>query len=386
MFKKIPGGAALFASRIGPCGLCWTSRGVDRLVVPARDEEAAAAELVRHAPNRPLLKRPPAPVRQVIGRMRRHLAGKPDPLTDVPVDLAGVSDFARRVYRTLRKVPPGKVVTYGQLAWRVGRPGGARAVGRAMATNPLPLLVPCHRVLAAGPRPGTFAWGGFSAPDGTVTKARMLFAEGFVLDGEVEAGLEHLRRIDPVVRRIIPRAGPYLPRILERDDPYQELVSTILYQQLAVKAAATIAGRVRALTPGPGYPDPRQMLRLGDRKLKGAGVSRQKLSYLRDLAAHVASGRLALGRLSRLSDEDVITELTQVRGLGRWSAQMFLMFQLGRLDVLPIDDLGLRNAAGKAYGLPAAPTPAELTEMGEKWRPYRSLGCWYMWASLDAKP
>ena len=174
------GGILLFDTAIGYCGLAWTARGIDRLQLPEADAGATLDRLRDGRPDRQACTRPPASMRRAAERIAGHLAGRPDPLRDVPVDLSRAPAFARRVYLALRQVDPGKVVTYGELARRAGSPGAARAVGRAMAANPLPLLVPCHRVVAANG-----GLGGFSASGGPALKARLLSIEG------VSTGLRH---------------------------------------------------------------------------------------------------------------------------------------------------------------------------------------------------
>jgi len=397
-FRRQVPGAVVFSTSIGECGLTWNPRGIDRVVLPGSGAASAATILAREAPQRRLWRRPPGPAGEVVRRLRAHLEGHLDDLHDVPVDLDGRSDFAREVYAALRSVLPGDTVTYGELARRSGRPRAARAVGRIMGANPVPLIVPCHRCVSGGPvgggkvggrktkggRPGRAARiGGFSSEGGPALKARLLFGEGVVLVPEHAAGLEHLRRTDPVLRRIIRRIGPYLPGLLLAEPPCELLVRSIIHQQLSVKAGRTIASRVRALTPGPLFPDPDQLLGVDDATLRAAGLSRQKIRYVRDLAAHVADGRLQPQRLSRLPEKEVIAQLTAVLGLGVWSAQMYLIFHLGRLDVLAVDDIGLRNAVQHAYGLATAPAAQALTVRAQPWRPYRSMASFYLWRFLD---
>ncbi len=164
---------------------------------------------------------------------------------------------------------------------------------------------------------------------------------------------------------------------------FEALAESICYQQLAGRAAATIWGRVVALVDGPFVPE--AVLALDTAALRGAGLSNAKMLSILDLAAKVADGTVRLDRIGRRSDEDVIAELTVVRGIGRWTAQMFLMFNLGRLDVWPVGDLGVRAGYAKAYGLPTMPTPTELSELGERFRPYRSLAAWYCWRAVETK-
>jgi len=371
-------GLHVFDTAIGPVGLAWSRRGIDRLQLPETDREATLARLAALAPGRTPSRPVPQAVRAVARRLAAHLAGRPDDLLDVQLDLGDSGPFARRVYGLLRRVPPGGTVTYAQLARRAGRPDAARAVGRAMATNPLPILIPCHRVLKTGG-----GLGGFSGHGGSRLKARILFAEGVVAHAGDGAAIAWLRGRDPVLRRLIDRVGPISLRDFPAGDPYDALVEAIVYQQLAGKAAAAIAARLRALAPGPGYPRPDELLALPERALRGAGLSGQKLSYLRDLARRVGDGSLDLRKLPKLPDEEVVSRLTRVHGIGRWSAEMFLIFHLRRPDVLPVGDFGFRTGVRRAYGLGELPSPKELTAMAERWRPHRSLATCYLWRAAD---
>jgi DNA-3-methyladenine glycosylase II len=202
------------------------------------------------------------------------------------------------------------------------------------------------------------------------------------------AALRHLRRNDPVLARLIKQVGPLRIRVSRRR--FQALARAIIFQQLAGSAATAIYLRFVALFPGRSFPTPAQVLALPDEQMRKVGLSRQKALYLRDLATHVANKLINFHRFAAFSDDEVIAELIQVKGIGRWTAEMFLMFNLGRPDVLPLDDLGLRSAARQAYGLPALPTKRELEQLGERWRPYRTAASWYLWQStrivLPAEP
>ncbi len=184
----------------------------------------------------------------------------------------------------------------------------------------------------------------------------------------VDEALAHLRAADPVLGALIDRVGPYEARI-RYDDPYHSLLRTILFQQLAGPAASAIQRRLFALygndeTP----PTPQQLLATADEDLRSAGVSRQKIGYMRDLALHVTEGLLDFDELAHLNDDEVVRRITAVKGLGEWSAHMYLMFHMGRPDVLPVGDLGVRNGMRLVYGLDAPPTPGEAREIR------RSLG------------
>jgi len=179
--------------------------------------------------------------------------------------------------------------------------------------------------------------------------------------------------------QIIRQVGPVRIRVNRRR--FQALARAIIFQQLAGSAAHAIYLRFVALFPGRSFPTPAQVLAMADDDLRRAGLSRQKALYLRDLAAHVANKSLNFHRFAAMSDDEVIADLTRVRGIGRWTAEMFLMFNLGRPDVLPLDDLGLRAATRQAYRLPALPSKRELEQIGEPWRPYRTVASWYLWQS-----
>jgi DNA-3-methyladenine glycosylase II len=194
----------------------------------------------------------------------------------------------------------------------------------------------------------------------------------------------HLARRDPVLRDLIRVHGACGLADAQHADPFRALVSAIISQQLSTKAAATIKARLDALAGGPLTPKRLEAIR--DEALRGVGLSRQKIAYIRDLCARVSGGAVALHDLDRMSDDEVIGALTSVKGIGRWTAEMFLMFRLHRPDVLPVGDLGIVKAVQKAYRLRKVPTPERLTKLGEQWRPYRSVACWYLWASLDNKP
>jgi DNA-3-methyladenine glycosylase II len=203
------------------------------------------------------------------------------------------------------------------------------------------------------------------------------------------AAIRHLKKVDPVMARIIVAIGPFEIRVSPRR--FQALARAIMFQQLAGSAATAIYGRVVALFPGRSFPTPAQLLATSDEDLRKAGLSRQKIAYLRDLAQHVTNKSLNFHRFSRMSDDEIIADLTRVKGIGRWTAEMFLMFNLGRPDVLALDDLGLRSAARQLYGLQNLPSRRELQELGERWRPFRTVAAWYLWQSTriivpDAAP
>jgi DNA-3-methyladenine glycosylase II len=193
-----------------------------------------------------------------------------------------------------------------------------------------------------------------------------------------------LARRDPILRELMRRHGPCGLAASQHTDPFVALLRAIISQQLSAKAASTIAGRVHGLLGG--RPTPAAVSTLSDLQLREAGLSGQKVRYLRDLCVRIDNGTLSLNALDRMSDDQVIEALTRVKGIGRWTAEMFLMFRLQRPDVLPVGDLGIVKAVQRAYGFRSVPSPARLLRLGESWRPYRSVACWYLWASLNNSP
>jgi DNA-3-methyladenine glycosylase II len=200
--------------------------------------------------------------------------------------------------------------------------------------------------------------------------------------GATRRALRHLRRTDLVLGKLIAQIGPCGYQMRTDGAHFDHLVRAIVYQQLAGKAAATIYGRVQALYGGR-PPTPAELAGTTAARLRRAGLSRQKLGYLKDLARRVASGRLALDALDSLPDEAVIEALTAIRGVGVWTAQMFLMFRLGRLDVLPVLDLGIQKGMRRTYALRRMPKPAQMERIAAGWSPYRSVACWYLWRAAE---
>jgi DNA-3-methyladenine glycosylase II len=203
---------------------------------------------------------------------------------------------------------------------------------------------------------------------------------------EYERARRLLMRRDPVLAVAIKQIGPCRLADRQRPDHLTALIGSIVSQQLSTKAAATIFARFAALFPA-GEPLSADLIaRQPDTALRGVGLSGQKVGYLRDLCARITDGRLDLGALDALPDDIVIERLTSVKGFGTWTAQMFLMFRLHRPDVLPVGDLGIVNAVQRLYRLRKRPNAARLTRLGEAWKPYRSVACWYLWQTLRNEP
>lgn len=194
----------------------------------------------------------------------------------------------------------------------------------------------------------------------------------------------HLGKSCALMRALIARVGPCTMEIESARSPFQALVSAVAHQQLHGKAAATILGRFRQLFPGGRFPGPKALASVTDEQLRGVGFSRAKTAALRDIAEKTLSGVVPGSKaIASLSDEEIVARLTQVRGVGRWTVEMLLIFTLGRPDVWPVDDFGVRTGWRLAYGLDAMPSPKELQDLGEKFRPHRSVAAWYFWRATD---
>ena len=202
---------------------------------------------------------------------------------------------------------------------------------------------------------------------------------------QLEAATQHIAAHDQRLAALIVHYGAC--RIVPHTNYYQELVDAIISQQLSVKAAGSIERKFQALFGGK-FPPPEEILAKDTEALRSAGLSRAKAAYIQDLAQRIVGGKLLIGRLAALSNDEIVRELVAVKGIGEWTAHMFLIFSLGRLDVLPVGDLGIRNGVQKLYELAAAPGPAEIKDIASvnHWHPYESVASWYIWQSLDNAP
>jgi DNA-3-methyladenine glycosylase II len=195
----------------------------------------------------------------------------------------------------------------------------------------------------------------------------------------MKAAILHLKGSDPILSEIIDRVGAYA--IQFRDPDFETLVRSIVYQQLSGKVASVIFARLVAALKGKVSPE--GILKLRPSRMRALGLSGQKTAYIRDLARHARGGTVVFEELPALADSDVIERLTKVKGIGVWTAHMFLIFALRRHDILPVGDLGIRSAMRKAYSMPDLPTPVEMERIAERWRPYCSVASWYLWRSLE---
>jgi methylated-DNA-[protein]-cysteine S-methyltransferase len=388
-------GFTLFDTAIGRCAIAWGARGITAVQLPEARESATRALMVKRLPEAQETPAPPE-VQRALDAIVTLLRGEASDLSTIPLDMGGVPPFHRRVYEVVRGIAPGTTLSYGDVAAKLGADGAARAVGQAMRRNPFAIVVPCHRVLGAGGK-----IGGYSANGGIATKLRLLALEptptngsAVLFEGDGAFGfdplfaIEHLRAADPKLARLIDEVGPFRMRLRRAPSIFAALAEAIVYQQLNGKAAAAIYARVRALFPRAHEgPTPQQVLRASDKRLRGAGLSQAKLLALRDLARKTADGALpTLAEANRLDDETIIERLTEVRGIGRWTVEMLLMSRLGRGDVLPVDDYGIRQGFAVAFKKRALPAPKDLAKHGKRWAPYRTVASWYLWRAAERAP
>jgi methylated-DNA-[protein]-cysteine S-methyltransferase len=381
---------ALFDTPIGRCGIAWGGRGIAGIQLPERRDDATRTRMLERFPGAeeaPL----PSDARRAVEAILALLGGEGTDLSSIPLDMEGVPPFHRKVYDVARGIPAGETLSYGEVAARLGSPGASRAVGQALGRNPFAIIVPCHRVLAAGGKVG-----GFSANGGIGTKLKLLSIEGATTNGkptkdaiafgfDPAIAIAHLSARDPVLGRLIEAVGPFRMRLDLAPTLFLALAEAIVYQQLTAKAAGTIFARVRALFPRSHEgPTPAQVLRIKDEKLRTAGLSRAKLLALKDLARKAEDGDIPeLADIHGMPDEAIIEQLTEVRGIGRWTVEMLLIFRLGRPDVLPVDDYGIRKGYAVAFKKRKLPDKKELLRRGARWKPYSTVASWYLWRALE---
>ncbi|MBM3274353.1 MAG: DNA-3-methyladenine glycosylase 2 family protein [Candidatus Sericytochromatia bacterium] len=213
-----------------------------------------------------------------------------------------------------------------------------------------------------------------------------LFKGGAALPFDADAAMVRLRKADKKLGELFDLIGPFALKVHDMPSPFEALAESIVYQQLTGRAAATIFGRVRALSGQERFLTPAEVLALPDDALRGAGLSRGKAAALRDLAARTLDGAIPAGAaLFEMADEEVVERLVAVRGIGRWTVEMLLIFRLGRPDVLPIDDYGLRKGFMRTFGGVEVPRPKEVAARGDRWRPFRTVASWYLWRASERK-
>lgn len=378
-------------TELGTLALGFGKRGISRVAFPAADwTEPGPAHWQRLGLRDEIA--PPRQIADVARALRAHIAGETQDFSGVALDVEGAPPFLLRVQRAAQAIPAGTTASYSDLAATAGSPNAARAAGRAMSTNPWPIIVPCHRVL---PRSG---FGEYSAGSGVHTKLRLLWREGYRgrtsnVAFDEHAAVTQLRKADSRLGALIDSIGPFTlqataPTMRGGVEPFAALAKAIVSQQLSGKAAATIHARVATLMGKDsikgGIDDPKAVLGLPNEQLRAAGLSENKTLALRALAQHARSGALpSRAAMHGMSDDEVIEALSEVRGIGRWSAQMLLMFYLGRPNVLPVGDLGVQKGFAITYDLRSLPSPKTLERAAQAWSPHASVASWYLWRAVE---
>ncbi len=385
-----------FATGPGHAAVCFNNDAVKAVFLPEKSHKALQKRCKEAFSGAITIDSPGRRQQNCIDQIQKYFAGDDYDFRRIRLDLEDTGDFARRVYEELIKVGPGSTVSYGQLAEMCQKPGAARAVGTAVGRNPLPLLIPCHRVINSDGR-----LGGFSAGGGVDLKSWMLRHEGLNLsnsdplrvlppavfsDIDVTTAVACLTKADPQLGGFIKKAPAFNLVADEFSSPFMALLETIVYQQLTGKAAATIFRRLLHLFSGGDSINPLDLIRASDEELRSAGLSGPKIAAARDLAEFAVSGKLPeLRQMHRMSNSELVEKLTAIRGIGRWTVEMLLIFKLGRVDVMAPDDYGLRKGLAVIRGTPGnLPAPKELARQALAWQPYRSIAAWYLWRASEA--
>lgn len=384
---------SLFKTASGYCAIVFRNKRVCALFLPGQNKTELKSCMFHRFPEATSVAHK-SYCQKTIEKIVQYFDGQQPSLAHIRLDLSDCPPFHQKIYEVLQKTQPGTTVSYKSLADLCDRPKAARAVGQAMAANPIPLLIPCHRVVKTSGE-----LGNFSAVTGVKLKAAMLKLENVVLNSsenalelprtlkELDLGLaaQTLAKQDPDFKPIVqlfPVPGLKIDKI---SSPFQALLESIVHQQLTGKAATTIFGRLASLFSG--NITPMDIVRATDDELRSAGLSGAKVLAMRDLAQYTAQNRLpTLKQLERMPNEEVIAILSRLRGIGRWTIEMILIFKLGRADILAKDDYGLQKGLAVLRGTDKLPTPKELMQQALKWKPYCSIAAWYLWRAAEMGP
>jgi methylated-DNA-[protein]-cysteine S-methyltransferase len=376
---------ALFETRLGPCAVEWSEVGVKRLVL-GRTAEALREEF-RARGVLESRRRPPF-VHEATARLKRHLSRRPQDFGSLPLDLGRASPALHDVALALRDIPAGSTIEAEALAARLALPGGAVRLRQLLARNPVPFLLPGHRVL--GPEGRLGPWGGGEALHErllsleTMAHPPLHAADGAPKARRVDEALAHLRRRDPLLGELMERVGPFVLKLRRDHSPYEALARSIVGQQITGRAAQAILARLALHFGTPGVPPPERIRNATDAQLRAAGLSGGKARAFRDLAAHALAGDVpSWAVLRRWPDEQILSTLTEIHGVGRWTVEMLLLFRLGRPDVLPLGDLGIQKGFARTFTRGRLPSARELQRRGWRWRPFRSIASWYLWRALE---
>jgi methylated-DNA-[protein]-cysteine S-methyltransferase len=383
----------IFTVQKSHAAVFWNQQSeICRLLLP----ETSLNSLKSRIPQNASPQAPNKTIASVIKAVQNYFSEQPVKFTHIKTDLSTCSEFTRKVLCALSKVGYGKTISYKQLAQAAGCPGGARAIGRALGKNPLPLIIPCHRVIRADGNPG-----GFSAAGGVKQKLAMLKLENIEIDDlaktkanacatltnqRITKGTDHIIETDPEFGKWIKQLAKIELKIDNLTSPFQALLEAIVYQQLTGKAAATIYKRLLSLFGGQTNIAPLDLLRAEDAELRAAGLSGPKIAAIRDLAEKCLAGDLPdLAKLKHMPNDEIIDCLVKIRGIGRWTAEMLLIFRLGRADVLAIDDYGLKKGLTILRNKKELVSAKELKEQGKTWKPYRTIASWYLWRIAESQ-
>jgi methylated-DNA-[protein]-cysteine S-methyltransferase len=376
---------ALFETPLGPSAVEWSDVGVTRLDFHRLATALRERFTLRGAAES---RRPPPFVRHLMVKLRAHLSGRPQDFGSIPLDLDRVSPWLRQVAPALRETQNGTTVGAEVLAARLALAGGSARLRQGLARNPLPILLPAHRVLGTAGLLG--AWGG-----GEVIHERLLGLESMGhpslhgADGtpeakRVEAALAHLRTQDPRLGELIEAVGPFRLTLRLALSPYEALARSIVGQQITGRAAQAILARLALEFGTKGVPPAEEIRKAKDTRLRAAGLSGAKARAFRDLAAHALAGDVpSWAVLRRWPNERILTTLTEIHGIGTWTVEMLLVFRLGRPDVLPLGDYGIRKGYARHFNRGRLPSARELQRRGWRWRPFRSVASWYLWRALE---
>lgn len=370
---------------IGQCSLgaiivAATAKGICHIAIDD-DAEVLLHQLQDRFPQAELIGDDPdfdAWVAQVVGFVETPAIG-----LDLPLDIRGTA-FQQRVWQALRSIPAGSIVSYSDVAAHLGMPSSVRAVASACAANTLAVAIPCHRVLRSDGALSGYRWG-------LERKQALLQREHRPQLPQAlrTPATQHLVSTDPAWFGLICKVGQCAldassDNERSKRSPYEALMRAIAYQQIHGRAAEAILGRFVALFPGQGFPEPAAVLALDEAAMRACGFSAAKTATMRGIAEQTMAGVVPTrSEAETLDDETLIARLTSLRGVGRWTVEMLLMFTLMRPDILPIDDFGVREGWKVLKGLERQPRPRELAAIGAVWAPYRSTAAWYLWRALD---
>jgi methylated-DNA-[protein]-cysteine S-methyltransferase len=375
----------LLETALGPLGLEWRDTGFTRLTFSKSADKLRAEYTGRGVSES---RKPPHFVREATRRLQAHLQGEAQDFPDIPLELASASASFRDVVAALRSTRAGETVDADAFAASVALEGGSARLKRLLARNPLPILVPGHRILGADGLLGV--WGGGEAMHERLLRLESMGhrplhgRDGAPTAARVEEALAHLRARDAKLGALIDRVGPYQLELRQSHSPYEALARSIVGQQISGRAAQAILGHLASEFGTAGVPPPEAIRVAKDAKLRAAGLSAGKARAFRDLAAHALAGRVpSWSVLRRWPDERILSTLTEIHGIGQWTVEMVLMFRLGRPDVLPLGDLGIRKGYGRAFSRGRMPSLRELQRRGWRWRPFRSVASWYLWRALE---